>query len=444
MKKIEISNVLVDGDTIHYRVIEEAGIGLLRKDTVDLFIRFHFSEEMSLNLESVPQSILLLPLSLYILPITYFYNVELVIPEMDKVLFENLPSIYEAYSKIYGPFKESWRGKVTVQKVVENKPVENPSYVKIVFFSGGVDACHAGINNPGKKSLLVSIPDIEAFAKNDGPLREEKFSLIKNFSKIVDSDWLLISNNFNDSLFRDAEIYSYLRTGRHLCSSAYEYDGWAGIKYMANMCSVAPIAYLTGVKQLVMGSTFEQIESKLLNNEDGASPELSDAIKFVNIEFSEQDGLTERRTRKVKRIIDWCKAHKTTTKLWACFQDGDVQCGFCMKCVRTQLNILCAGENPRDWGFDNFSEKELTDYVKSYCYRESNPCWLWDNIESIQDNKKYQYCNDLLHWLKKIGYKKYTRRANMRTLPGKLKRILNIEKYPHYIKMLYIKLTRDK
>ncbi len=444
MKKIEITNVLVEDNTVHYRVIEEAGTGLLRKDSVDLFIRFHSSEEMSFDLKSVPQSILLLPLSLYILPITYFYNVELVIPEMDKVLFENLPSIYEAYSKIYGPFKESWRGKVTVQKVVENKPVESSLYDKIVFFSGGVDACHAGINNPGKKSLLVSIPDIEANAKNDGPLREEKFSLIKNFSNVVDSDWFLISNNFNVSLFKDAEIYAFLRSSRHLCSSAFEFDGWGGIKYMANMCSVAPIAYHFGIQELIMGSSFEQIEDKLLLNYDGANPELTDTILFVNTHFGEQEGLMVRRSKKVVDIIEWCKAHNITTKLWACFQDGDIQCGFCMKCVRTQLNILCAGENPRDWGFDNFSEKELTDYVKSYCYRESNPCWLWDNIESIQDNKKYQYCNDLLHWLKKIGYKKYTRRANMRTLPGKLKRILNIEKYPHYIKMLYIKLTRDK
>lgn len=28
--------------------------------------------------------------------------------------------------------------------------------------------------------------------------------------------------------------------------------------------------------------------------------------------------------------------------LWTCFDDETEQCGTCIKCVRTQLNILCA------------------------------------------------------------------------------------------------------
>ena len=442
LKKIEIVNCSVESNAIHYKVREENGLGLLKKDIVDLFIRVHYGEGLNFDLTTVPQSILFIPISLYMLPITYFFNVELVIPEMDKVLYERLPTIYEAYSKIYGPFKADWRGKVIVRDIVENVPVKESKYDKLVFFSGGVDAISAGINNPGRRTLLVSIPDIEAWAKNEGPLREEKFALIKNFSKIVSSDWLLISNNFNSELFKDEEINSYLRSGRGLCSSAYEYDGWGGIKYIANMCSVAPVSYLLGIQELIMGSTFEQIEDKLLSNSDGASPELSDAVKFVNVGFSEQDGLLLRRTKKVRDIIDWCKSHDVKTKMWACFQDGTTQCGFCCKCVRTQLNILCAGETPGDWGFDNFSEEEFTRYVESYLYKESNPCWLWDNIDTIEDERDYPYCNDLLHWLKKVGYKKYTSRVNRRSLPGKFKKLLYISKYPYYAKMLIAKFTR--
>lgn len=442
MKKIDISNAYVENHTIHYEVREEAGLGLLNKEIVNLFIQFHCDEKLDFKLNEVPLSILLLPISLYMLPITYFYDVELVIPEMDKVLYEQLPTIYNAYSKIYGPFKEEWRGKLSVKKVIENTPVETSKYDKVVFFSGGVDACHAGINNPGEKSLLVSIPDIEAWAKNDGPLREEKFSLIKNFSKVVNSDWLLISNNFNTALFKDLEINRYLRTVRLLDSPAYRYDGWGGIKYLANMCCVAPFTYLTGAKMLVMGSTFEQIEDKQLSNFDGVSPELTEAIKFVNVGFIEQDGLMVRRSKKVRNIIDWCKSHGAKTKLWVCFRDGATQCGFCGKCVRTQLNILCTGENPKDWGFDNFSEEKLSKFIKSFHYKESNPCWLWDNIESIEDDKTFPYCNDLLHWLKRIGYKKYIFLAKMYTIPSFITKLVSINRYPHYIKIINAKLKR--
>lgn len=445
MKRIEITKVFTEGNSICYEIREERGLGLLQHEVVDLFIRHHDDKHFKYNFDELPMSILLLPISLYLLPITYFYKVELVIPEMDKELYNRLPTIYEAYSKIYGPFKQEWMGKVNVGKIVENSPIEKTKYDQVVFYSGGVDACHAGINYPGKKSLLVSIPDIEYKAKNDGPLREEKFTLIKSFSNVVNSDWLLISNNFNASLFRDKEINQYLQTEIGLCSSAYLFDGWAGIKYLANMCCVTPVAYLWGIKSLIMGSAFEQIENRLQYNEDGASPELSDSLGFAGITFAEQEGLMIRRTKKVKNIIDWCKNHNDKTKIWVCFNDDSTQCGFCSKCIRTQLNILCAGENPKNWGFANFSEKGLTTYVKEYRYREFGLCWLWDNVETIEDGKIYPFCNDLLHWLKKIGYKKYHMRAEKRVKWEILtQRLLSFRRYPHYVKVLFLKVVKNK
>lgn len=443
MKKIEIIKTAVEGDSIRYQIQEDKGLGLLQQDVVDLFIRFHGDDNFDCDLTNVPLSILQLPISLYLIPITYFYKVELVISEMDKVLYDNLPNIYNAYSKIYGPFKNEWRGKITVQKVVENMPIENDKYDKIVFFSGGVDACHAGINNPGKRTLLVSIPDIEKDAVNEGPLREEKFALIKRFSRVIDSDWLLISNNFNNCLYNYQKIEYHLGRELDLCSVAFKFDGWGGIRYMANMCCVAPIAYLTGANKLVMGSTFEQIEDEMQVNYDGANPYITNSIKFFNIEFTEQDGLIVRRSKKVSNIIYWCKSHNVKTKLWACFSDNSEQCGHCSKCVRTQLNILCAGENPKDWGFDNFSEEQFAKYLKSFRYDESNPCWLWDNIDTIDANKTYPYCDELLHWLKVIGYKEYSAKAKecavKRVKFSKLKQFASVHRYPHY---LYVIISR--
>lgn len=446
MQKIELAKVYVDGNTIRYQVREDSGLGILQNNVVDLFIRFHGDESFDCDLSLAPVSILTLPIVLYMLPITYFYNVELVIPEIDKVLYDRLPVIYDAYSKIYGPFKPEWRGKLTVKNIVENKPVDNIKYNKVVFFSGGVDACHAGINNPGKRSLLVSIPDIERDAKNDGPLREEKFSLIKDFSMVINSDWLLISNNFNACLMHEKIIYNFLKTERGLNSSAFNFDGYGGIRYLANMCCVAPIAYMTGVTELVMGSSFEQIEDRLEVNLDGANPLLTDSLVFANIRFSEQDGLTVRRSRKVKNIINWFKSNNVRTRMWACFKDDLVQCGFCGKCIRTQLNILCAGENPKEWGFENFSEDKLSNHIKSFKYLESNPCWLWDNIETIIDERQYPYCNELLHWLKSIGYKEYTRKAREKAtaIPTFSERLFAFKKYPYYAKVILSKLNIRK
>lgn len=148
-KTIEIVNVVTEGDTIKYKLRDNTGLHLLKEEEVDAWVKYYHTENLGLSLESLPESVLLIPAMLYLMPVTYFYGVDLVVPSMDKTLYEELPSIYAAYSKIYGPFKEEWRGKVTVGNIVENKPRE-ARYDKIVFFSGGVDAVHAGINNPGR------------------------------------------------------------------------------------------------------------------------------------------------------------------------------------------------------------------------------------------------------------------------------------------------------
>lgn len=410
--RIIINKAVVEGNTIHYYVSEIGDLHLLQQDHVNLFVRYQGSEGMDCGLDEVPQSILLVSISLYLLPLTWFFDIELVVPEMDKGLYNRLPVIYNAYSRIYGPFDKTWGGKVSIGKIVENKSIDEPKYDKAVFFSGGVDACHAGINNSGTRTLLVSIPDIEWQAKNEGLLRDEKFSLIKNFAKIVHSDWLVISNNFNLCLHDLPKIQSHLEIGLRLSSLAFRFDGFRGIRYLPNMCCCAPMVYRFGIQKMIMGSSFEQLEDNMNINYDGANPELSDSIGFANAFFTKQDGLTTRRSKKVCKIIEWCNHRRVKTKLWVCFDDNSIQCGHCNKCVRTQLNILCAGENPRDWGFDNFSEKEFSRFVKSYHYVEVNPCWLWDIVDTIDEKKKYPYCNNLLHWLKEIGYKNYMRRAS--------------------------------
>lgn len=440
MKKIELVRVWVEDCTIRYTIREDRGLGLLKQESVDLFVRFHFNETFNCDLNMAPLSILALPISLYMIPITYFYDVELVIPEMDRELYERLPRIYSAYSRIYGPFQESWRGKVAVKKIVDNHLDGDSKYDKVVFFSGGVDACHAGISNAGSRSLLVNIPDIERQDKKDFDLHDVKISLTKNFAKMVGSDWLLIANNFKACLFRDNEIKKYLSEVRGLTSPAYKFDGWQGIKYVGNMCCVAPVAYLTGAKALIMGSGYEELEGEYIVNLDGANPEITDSIGFANVSFAPQDGMF-RRTLKVRNIMDWCKAHGVTTKLWACYVGGLKQCGFCGKCVRTQLNILCAGGNPKEWGFEGFLDEKFEKFIRAYKYRESTFCWLWDMIDTIEEGRTYPCLNELLHWLKSIGYKRYASRANRRAaLMGILKRAVSIRSYPRYARRVVFKL----
>lgn len=440
-KIIEITKINTTGNVIQYEIQDKTGLNLLKNQTVEAWVEYHHAESFDFSLNGLPESILAIPATLYLLPVTWFYGVELVVPSMDKMLSDYLSNIYSVYSKIYGPFKKEWCGKVTAKGIVENH-LPDSRFDNIVFFSGGVDAVHAGINHTGRRNVLVSVPSIEFVThiqKTNARANfyDSKTKLISEFSAISGSDWLLITNNFRADIFNDARIQSDLKNTFHLFSEAFLFDGWFGIKYLGNLLSSIPFAYVMGVKNLIMGSTYEQLENTTAFNLDGACPELSDSFKIADISFAEQDGLYIRRSLKVKNIVEWAHAHNKKLKLWVCFNDQSEQCGVCTKCIRTQLNILCVGENPADWGFKNFNEKEFSKLIRSYRYYEKNPCWPWDIVDSIDDNTVYPYCNNLLHWMKKMGYKTYQENVRRQNRKPKILRFYN---YPHYIKRLFQKV----
>ena len=191
-KTIEITKIVAVDDTIKYEIHDHTGLYLLKNEKIEAWVKFYNAESFGFSPESLPESILALPVTLYLIPVTWFYGVELVVPSMDKTLCDNLPIIYATYSKIYGPFKEEWCGKVTAKTVVENK-MPKSRFDNIVFFSGGVDAVHAGINNPGKRNVLVSVPSIEYMEKtkeeNSGrDFINAKIQLIREFSAVSESE----------------------------------------------------------------------------------------------------------------------------------------------------------------------------------------------------------------------------------------------------------------
>ncbi|MFR7466721.1 MAG: hypothetical protein ACLUVG_21230 [Phocaeicola vulgatus] len=44
--------------------------------------------------------------------------------------------------------------------------------------------------------------------------------------------------------------------------------------------------------------------------------------------------------------------------------------------------------------------------MRSYCWFENSIDDVWGIIDSIDDSRTYPYSNEL-HWLKRVGYKRY-------------------------------------
>ncbi len=64
---------------------------------------------------------------------------------------------------------------------------------------------------------------------------------------------------------------------------------------------------------------------------------------------------------------------------------------------------------------------------------------LRDIFNSIESDRTYPYCDDLLHWLKRIGYKEYRKRV---MIVRNVKRLFKIHRYPHFVKVLFKRIFR--
>jgi hypothetical protein len=330
------------------------------------------------------------------------------VPELDAELYENLDSIYEVYSKLWGgadgfpaPYQKR-TGKLTVSKTVRNQVRGDKN---IVFYGGGSDGTSAAVNHAKKGDYLFCAPDAaELLPQKKGPLRRVKRRMLTDFAALLGANPVLAEDTLMEIVDTN-RIDVFCKHSPALSKLAI--DRFSHAFSIPCMCSAIPLAYLVGARHLIMGSAYEPTDGVPMSNIDGAAPEVSDSIKACGISFAEQDALLVRRSEKIKNIMKWSRDNNIRFKIWVCFNNAETQCGVCGKCMRTQMNILAAGENPKDWGFDNFDERKFSAYVRAFRWRDDVDAFRWDVWDSINKDRVYPFCNDLLQWYKKSGWRAY-------------------------------------
>ena len=93
-RTIELTRIAVDGDTVKYEIHDNTGLGLLRKEKVEAQIQFHNADAFGFEPDKLPESVLALPITLYLLPVTFFYHIELILSSIDNTLY-HLSSTYK-------------------------------------------------------------------------------------------------------------------------------------------------------------------------------------------------------------------------------------------------------------------------------------------------------------------------------------------------------------
>lgn len=384
MNRIELNSIGVSGNTIEYfHTIE----GEWKK-------YFYCDKKMKIkygiDMDTVPESLLVIPFLCNILPIVWLCDAEVVVDEIDKDFYDNVPYIKKGYEQMYPMLK--FGGSLLAEKIVQNQVQHQDKTA--VLFSGGVDAYTTLFRHLDEKPCLVTIWGADISLSDT----EGWKNVIGHTRKVADEynfDCEIIKTNFR-------ELIDEGRLSKLVKESG---DGWwhgfqCGIAILSHM---APIAYVKGLKITYIASSFpEKMKGQYTCASD---PIIDNYVKYCGCE-TVHDGYEMDRQEKIRFLVGR-KAEGLPVKLRVCWQEaGGKNCCRCEKCYRTILEIVSEGDDPNEYGFE-WDDKAIRACKKDmYCKIISESFnikqfyiplqeTMLKNREKIKDYGKYKWLTEL-------------------------------------------------
>lgn len=388
---LTIKKIIKDNDkiTIEYSCFER---------WKEFLIGSTFYSKYNINIESVPNSIAIIPFLVNILPIAWAFDLSIDVPEIDKVFYESIPDIKKGYEEMYPSIK--FKGNIKTTKIIDNK-IENKN--SATLFSGGVDAYCTLFRH------IDENPDIITIFGSDIKLEDNKgIDNVNRLNKEIANELGLkyesIYSNFRDVL----NYHNLYKKINKIIKGEWWHDFQHGIALIG---LVAPLSYLKGYSKVYIASSFCITQKGQYTC--ASDPIIDNKLKYADT-ITVHDGYELNRQDKIEFI---CKTRKKLSvpkiKIRVCWESaGGENCCHCEKCYRTIMGIITEKENPNDYYFNfNRENRELMiEYLKKnliYNTKNGNVA----NYQPIQDKFIRNYAleeipEDLL-WFKtiKIGIK---------------------------------------
>ena len=347
-----------------------------------------------------PDSICVIPLVSNLLPLVWFFNVKLIVNELDKNFYESIDDIKKGYQHLF-PFIK-FKGKVTVKSLVDNEYV--PEDNSVVLFSHGIDSLNTFVNHENENLHLTTIHG------SDIPL--SKVEGLNNLSKTIDEFALKYDceNSFIRSNFR--RYLNYPNLNKELPENMKR-NWWHQFQHgIAILSHAVIIAYEKKSRNIYMASTHSEDIANFLDVDYvpcASSPLIDSRFRFASGRVI-HDGYEYKRIDKLKNIIDFSKTHGAMN-LRVCFISNDGNnCSSCEKCSRSIFGLMSEGENPNNYGFDVDDEKlfEIKGNIDMLMDGNEKRGWrmqdyrpyYWVNIQNnFQKNQDDLQVSDAVNWI---------------------------------------------
>ena len=405
MMVIKVSSIKKEKNRIEVK-FEQTGLDKYLSSKESLFWEY---EE---NIETVPDSIAIIPFISDLLPLVFVMNAELIVNDIDKNFYEAITRYREGYKKL-APMMD-FGGTVTAGKIVDT---EYQTEKDCLLFSGGVDAANSLVMNENSIGDCITIwgadidPDNEEGWNVLQSSIEDTLSKFGKKTKVVHSNFrsCLNEKNLTEAVAKSKDSW------------------WHGFQHgIALLGCSAPLAYLNRYSRILIASSFTAEFRPLC-----ASDPYTDNCFKVASSGACHDGFEFDRCQKIKNIADRIKEKGITINLHVCWEsNGGSNCGVCEKCLRSYLNCRAVGVDSSNLGIvanvpmDQIRKMYLTqnDYKS-----ESIRC----RLGIIQKNIKKTYNNSVpedLRWITEIDPDKVSNSLywRIKRLYRKIKAILNV------------------
>lgn len=360
MNNLVLNNIKVENTIISYDYsFSDLWTEFLNKNEL-MYVKYQF------KLDDIPKSILVIPFLCNLLPISWIFDLDIEVNELDSDFYNSIPNILAGFQKMYPNI--TFHNNLKVKKIIKN---EFPCEKSAVLFSGGVDAYNTLLQNIDLDPMLITIcgADIDVY-------NSEAWKIVKEKNMEVGKEFGL-ENQFVASNFRNCINYkNIMKYLKKITNNEWWHDFQHGPILLG---LTAPLAYKYNLKNIIIASSFTKEDWG--HYTCASDPIIDNEFRFASARVI-HDGYEFSRTEKIRNICNYhIKNEDKKINLRVCWQSvlGD-NCCECEKCYRTILAIISQKDDPRKYGFNLTSDK----YNKMFKKYKSMMKYSFNRYNQIQ------------------------------------------------------------
>ncbi len=369
-----------------------------------------FFVEYTKPVKNINDSVAIIPVMGSLLPISWLFDAEIKIDEIDEMFYNSIPEFKKGYEAMYPQFK--FGGKVTADKIIKNEHGGNGA---AALFSGGVDAFSTLLSHLDEKPDLITIWGADVDVNNENGWK----TVEKHRDEVIDT--LGLNGITIKSSLRKSVDEGYLT---QFISKKINENWWHGFFHGIGMLALtAPVAFLEKYKTIYIASSFSNDD---IGKYTAASdPTIDNYVKFCGCSVV-HDGFEFCRQDKIHNICEYSEKSGIKIPIRACWQSDDgSNCCECEKCFRTVLGIYAERKNPHNFGFeyddDNYfksmkNNSRINISFRYNCIQEAIRKNY--NVNNIHPDLKWFYRTDVV-----ILERKYKLKILLKKFFSRLKRV---------------------